>query len=137
MNKKTARLDLLARSAGAVLALGVFLFAWAGAARSGEPVLAGFPAVGDYHSLVVDGNATLWAFGDNSFGQAGLGALPTALSPAAVLKNVKTLLISHSSSYAISFDGTLWAWGDNREGLLGTGDAAVRNAPEPVLAPSE
>ncbi len=133
MNKKPARLDLLARSAGAVLALGVFFFAWAGAARPGEPVLAGFPAAGDYHSLVVDGSANLWALGDNSFGQAGLGALPTALYPVLVMKNVKTALVSHSSSYAISFDGTLWAWGDNREGLLGTGDTAVRSVPEPLL----
>ncbi len=80
-----------------------------------------FASLGQNHSLVLDGDSTLWVFGDNHFGQLGLKGQAAVVGPLALLKNVKTLAAGPNHSFAITQDGTLWAFGENGYGQLGNG----------------
>ena len=107
-----------------------------------------FASLGQNHSLVLDGDSTLWVFGDNNFGQLGLAGQAAVVGPLALLKNVKNVTAGPNHSFAITQDGTLWAFGENTYGQLGTGslkgnsnslggtpsDGAVANNLSPVLS---
>lgn len=78
------------------------------------------------HSLAIRTDGTLWAWGDNEFGELG--------DNTRVSKNIPTQIGTESNwskvaagsdfSLAIKTDGTLWAWGTNTGGVLGTGTTA-------------
>jgi alpha-tubulin suppressor-like RCC1 family protein len=85
---------------------------------------------------------TVWAWGDNSFGQLGLGTKSTTneVSPTLIpgLTDVVQVAIGCVSfgdtgaGYALKADGTVWAWGDNSSGQLGLGDTAERLTPTQI-----
>lgn len=106
----------------AALLLGLSL-AWAGNAP--EP-WAGrkwvTQASGARHSLGVDAAGQVWAWGDNSSGQLGLGHT----RPVAELAQVtglagRALAVSAGTQHsaALLADGTVWVWGANNRGQLG------------------
>lgn len=78
---------------------------------------------GAYHALAIRGDGTLWAWGDNRFGQLGLGHTNGVTEPTQV--GTETIWESVSAGWrhtmAIRTDGTLWACGENRFGQLGIG----------------
>jgi Regulator of chromosome condensation (RCC1) repeat/Bacterial Ig-like domain len=87
-------------------------------------------AGGFAHTLARLADGSVWAWGDNSFGQLGQGqdpgALPRSLVPTAVSLPLKALTVAATSvaSYALLEDGTVWAWGSNGGfALLGNGQA--------------
>ncbi|MFM6930486.1 MAG: RCC1 domain-containing protein [Bdellovibrio sp.] len=58
---------------------------------------------------------TLWAMGDTSYGEVGLG-LPTTTVPKALPGEPWVKVVAHPrslTSFAFKADGTLWAWGLN------------------------
>lgn len=86
------------------------------------------------HTVAVKTDGTLWAWGDNFYGQVGNGqsgtgiqqATPTQLivtdqSGAAI--SVETVAAGTFHTLAIADDGSLWAWGRNESGQLGDGTA--------------
>ncbi|MCL2680585.1 MAG: hypothetical protein FWF11_03830, partial [Coriobacteriia bacterium] len=77
---------------------------------------------GDFHSLAIKSDGTLWAWGDNDWGAAGLGDTVNAqLVPAQVGSDTDWVLVStgNTTSHAIKADGTLWSWGEARSGRAG------------------
>lgn len=85
-------------------------------------------------ALKTDG--TLWGFGNNTFGQLGLGNTTALSSPVQVgtLTNWKQVSAARSYTAAIKTDNTLWTWGSNTIGVLGglaagTGIATDRSSP--------
>ena len=82
------------------------------------------------HVLAVKTGGTLWAWGENSNGQLGLGDGGPGTD-----RNVPAQVGSDSDwgqvvcgawhTLAIKTDGTLWAWGRSAEGELGLGQAAA------------
>ena len=92
-------------------------------------------------------NGELYAWGDNSDGQLGIGNTDNQTKPVKVtgitgkikqlitLENINGLLFSDFYVYAITEDGSLYAWGYNGEGLLGVGDKMDRNTPTKVNLP--
>src|SRR6185369_4319562 len=92
-------------------------------------------AIGDWHTLVMRNDATVWAFGFNNEGQLGDGTQINRSTPVQV-PGFHALSISASgliatapgfhTSAAIATDGTLWAWG-----------AFAQNAASPTNLPRQ
>ena len=91
-------------------------------------------AGGNYHTAAIKTDGTLWTWGDNSYGQLGLGNQYTSFSPVQVgsLTNWKQVAGGSRHTAAIKTDGTLWAWGFNGNGELGLGDTINRSSPVQV-----
>jgi alpha-tubulin suppressor-like RCC1 family protein len=89
-------------------------------------------SAGLYSSIVMKTDGSLWAWGDNNWGQLGDGTQSNFRnSPVKIgtATNWKTVLIGAEHTIAIKTDGTLWAWGKNYQGLLGDGTTTNRNSP--------
>ena len=81
-------------------------------------------SAGDYHSLAIKNDGTLWAWGRNTSYEIGDGTdvnrnIPKQIGTA---NNWVYVHAGYSSSYGIKADGTLWVWGANGSGKLGTGN---------------
>jgi len=91
----------------------------------------GFP----YHVLALKSDGTVWAWGNNQFGQIGIGTAGGSgdfrVPPVKVqnLTNVVAIAAGEYSSYALKSDGTVWAWGRNNYGQLGDGTTTDRYTP--------
>ena len=81
-------------------------------------------AVGQYHSLFVKSDGTLWAMGWNYNGQLGIGSAVSSTNvPVYVTNNVVSVAAGHLHSLFLKSDGTLWTMGANTNGQLGIGSA--------------
>lgn len=101
-------------------------------------------AAGYNHTLAVRSNGTLFAWGDNSYGQLGadtnavcpVGAdlIPCAFNVLQIGTDSDWAVLSAGAqhSVAIKSDGSLWAWGGNDDGQLGDGSTAPRNTPAQI-----
>jgi len=80
-------------------------------------------------------DGTVWAWGDNYFGQLGDGSTVMRLGPVQVLglDGVASIAAGKTAAYAIRTDGTVWAWGDNSSGQLGDGTQSDRSTPVRVI----
>ena len=79
-------------------------------------------AAGFSHNLAIKDNGTLWAWGDNSKGECGLGNTITPQTTPTQIgtdSNWKTISGGNLYSVAIKTDGTLWTWGFNNTNQLG------------------
>ncbi|MDE6107261.1 MAG: hypothetical protein K2F83_01115, partial [Oscillospiraceae bacterium] len=106
-------------------------------------------AAGANHTLLLDENGNVWAFGDNTYGQLGVGdtgydytkrlitindkeyqAKAARYTPTKVLQGVSAsrswylenvISISAGGNYsaAVLANGTAWTWGSNSKGQLG------------------
>ena len=77
--------------------------------------------LGPYHgAAILDGQLYMW--GDNGYGQLGLGDTETRLRPQLVPLNgtVTAVSVGYRCTGAI-VNGTLWTWGENYDGQLGIG----------------
>lgn len=77
--------------------------------------------VGYRYSLAIKTDGTLWAWGQNSWGQLGLGNQTHYSSPKQVgaLTTWSEANGGNSHTLARTTAGTLWAWGRNNAGQLG------------------
>ena len=78
----------------------------------------------------------LYTWGQNNYGQLGLGNTTNYSSPKQVgsLTNWTMLAGSEDFSAAIKTDGTLWTWGRNNLGQLGLGNRTYYSSPKQVGA---
>lgn len=88
-------------------------------------------SAGRYHTLAIKTDGTLWAWGNNNYGNLGLGDRTATSSPVQVgtLTNWKQVVTGSRHSIAIKTDGTLWSWGFNSSGQLGLNDVNSRSSP--------
>ena len=88
-------------------------------AAAAEPQLSTTTiAVGENHSLVIKSDMSLWAAGDNSKGQLGLGSSKSSSNGEKVMDNIVYVDANEDVSFAIDKNGTLYGWGDNSEGQI-------------------
>jgi alpha-tubulin suppressor-like RCC1 family protein len=115
------------------------------------PVVANIDAVdisvGGDHVLLLARDGTVWAWGDGSKGQLGVGGLPVinfkthtprAMSfvpfPVHIPGLTDVVAISAGMDYSLALlkDGTMRAWGGNKFGQLGDGTTVDRTTPVPI-----
>jgi alpha-tubulin suppressor-like RCC1 family protein len=98
-------------------------------------------AAGYWHGLAVSSVGEVYAWGDNSAGQLGLGSTDDVDGLVAVPMS-RGLMVTRISgggmhSLALTVSGEVYAWGDNSYGQLGDGTTHSRSTPLPVRLPSD
>ena len=96
-----------------------------------------FISSGDEYSTAIKSDGTLWAWGDNLYGQLGDGTSGTVEnkpSPTQVGTDNDWAMVAAANNHtvAIKTNGTLWAWGRNNSGQLGDGTNFDRVLPVQV-----
>ncbi|MGA8146365.1 MAG: hypothetical protein WB870_02160 [Gallionellaceae bacterium] len=85
------------------------------------------------HTVALKSDGTVEAWGDNSYGQLGVGTTTSHLAPVKLwITGVKAVAAGDSHSVAVKTDGTVLVWGDNSYGQLGDGTTTGRLSPETV-----
>lgn len=102
-----------------------------------EPNLRRVTAIsaGGRHSLALDRDNDVWAWGNNTDGQSGPNAGSGSASPVLVFNlnvpgpsGATSIAAGGRHSLAVKSDGTVWAWGDNTSGQLGNVTAGSRSS---------
>lgn len=109
-----------------------------GTAMEGRTITA--ISAGDAHCLALASDGTVYAWGENSAGQLGVGDEVRRLTPVAVTtagtpmedKFIVAVVAGASHSLVLDSDGGLYAWGFGNSGRLGNGDDVNRSTPVPV-----
>lgn len=86
---------------------------------------------GAAESFLIDADGSLWAWGDNLWGQLGDGADQDRSLPIKVLEGVRSVSAGEGHTYAVLEDNTLWAWGRNVSNAFPGMDSLV-SSPTPV-----
>lgn len=91
-------------------------------------------AAGDYHSMALKSDGTVWTWGLNDSGQLGNGSQTDSLSPVQVqgLPEIVMITAGLDSSIALDVDGRVWGWGSNRCGQLGNDRLDYGTTPEMI-----
>lgn len=98
----------------------------------------------DAHTLALMADGSVFAWGDNAFGQLGNGSTAASRVPLAVraragmpLRDIAAIAAGSRRSLALRRDGHVLAWGCNPNGDLGDGSGANQAFPVPVLADAQ
>ncbi len=89
-------------------------------------------STGSYHSLAINSDGTLWAWGrNNQDGQLGDGTIIDKNAPVKIGLSTNWAKVAAGAvhSLGIKTDGTLWAWGANDFGQLGDGTTIKKTNP--------
>ena len=91
-------------------------------------------AGGDQHSLALKSDGTVWAWGNNGWGQLGNGKYGGSNTPVQVpgLSNVTAIAAGSLHNLALKSDGTVWGWGFDYFGQVGNGTSGAN-----VLSPAQ
>ncbi len=98
-------------------------------------------AGGFAHTVARMADGSVYAWGDNSFGQLGAGGATGSMVPVQVAlpRGAIAVAAANTTSYALLDDGSVYAWGSSGGfGLLGDGNKnSASSTPTPVTALSE
>jgi alpha-tubulin suppressor-like RCC1 family protein len=74
---------------------------------------------------------SVWAWGDDSYGQLGIGYTSNSTVPIQVNNLTEVVAVSGGWDHSLALDSTgrVWAWGGNSHGQLGDGTSMDRTAP--------
>ncbi|MFZ5502324.1 MAG: Ig-like domain-containing protein [Pseudomonadota bacterium] len=91
-------------------------------------------AVGAYHTVALQSDGTLWAWGSNEKGQLGDGTriYKTAPTQIGTVNTWAKVMAGIDNTFATQTDNTLWAWGNNAIGKLGDGTGVDKNVPTSI-----
>jgi len=91
---------------------------------------------GQYYTVAIKTDGTLWSWGFNSNGQLGVNDTTSRSTPVTTLlggTNWKSVAGGYVHTISIKTDGTLWTWGSNTNGQLGVNDTTNRSTPVTTL----
>jgi uncharacterized delta-60 repeat protein len=90
-------------------------------------------AAGQYHSLTLKSDGTLWAWGSNNYGQFGNGSSDSNFHTTPLQSGSESdwasIVAGQYHAFGYKSDGTLWAWGNNGQYKLGDGTTTTRTTP--------
>ncbi len=93
-------------------------------------------AAGEFHSLALKADGSVWAWGLNTDGQCGTGSTAVArhLTPQQVPGISAAIAIAAGGKHSLALlaDGSVVAWGNNASGQLGNGTTTSSAAPVAV-----
>ena len=97
---------------------------------TGATAIAG----GEYHTIAIKNDGTVWAWGYNMYGQLGDGTTTYRTTPVQVsgLTGATAIAGGENHTIAIKNDGAVWAWGRNEYGQLGDSTGTNRATPVQV-----
>ena len=92
---------------------------------------AGMVSAGNFHTLKIDAEGSLWAWGSNNAGQIGDGTQVARYLPVRIMRCTLFFHVSAGNLHSLAIDtcGNLWAWGYNGNGRLGDGTLIMRRTP--------
>jgi alpha-tubulin suppressor-like RCC1 family protein len=88
------------------------------------------------HTLYIHSDGSLWASGNNSYGELGDGTTGSGTTTPELIaaSNVTAIAVGQYHSLFVKADGSLWAMGNNDFGQLGDGTMTSRSKPELIVA---
>lgn len=91
-------------------------------------------ASGGNHSIALNRDGTVWAWGRNNYGQLGDGTIINRNSLVQVrnLTNIVEISAGEYFSMALDSNGNVWAWGSNDYGQIGNNSISTSYIPYPV-----
>ncbi|OPX86441.1 MAG: Exoglucanase B precursor [Pelotomaculum sp. PtaB.Bin104] len=97
---------------------------------------AGKLAVSSKHTLMVGSDGSVWSWGQNEYGQLGLGNNNEQLTPAKIngLTGIVAVAVGDNHSLALDNSGNVWAWGKNNLYQLGNGSTTNSNVPVKIIS---
>lgn len=101
---------------------------------SSTPYTYSAASAGYNHSIALQTDGTLWAWGDNTYGQVGNNSTAT-LQPIPVFIGFGFSAISAGfyHNVALKADGSLWVWGFNGNGQLGDPTLTQQRTPKQIM----
>lgn len=89
---------------------------------------------GDHHICAVKVGGALWCWGNNTYGQVGVGTHDVEIAPIQIEPTTQWKSVAAGSHHtcAITLANALRCWGANDRGQLGTSDAVERLTPTPI-----
>jgi alpha-tubulin suppressor-like RCC1 family protein len=89
---------------------------------------------GGFHSLFLKSDGTVWASGDNSYGQLGDSTVASSSFPIQVpsLSGIIAIAAGETFSVFLKNDSTVWNCGRNNGGQLGDGTTDDKHAPSQI-----
>ena len=82
--------------------------------------------------FIVEPDGSLYAWGNNSFGQLGVGDTESRGEPVLMANGLVPVIVGETV-FALSEDGILWGWGRNDCAQLGAGDLENRTRPAELM----
>lgn len=100
-------------------------------------------SAGNYWSMALKSDGTVWTWGANSAGQLGINSTLDSHTPAQVkgvggsgtLASITAIAASTDHALALKSDGSVCSWGNNSSGQLGNNTTTQSNAPVQVIGP--
>jgi hypothetical protein len=80
------------------------------------------------YTVAVKKDGTVWAWGDNTYGELGNGTTTNASSPLKIMSS-GSAVAARGATAVVKTDGSLWMWGNNRWGQLGNGGTGNAGIP--------
>ena len=104
------------------------------AVASASYQVTGQVAAGQYHTVLLKSDGTVWTSGYNNHGQLGDNTTTTRAAPVQVtsLSGIVEVGAGAYHSVALKSDGTVWAWGLNSSSQVGDNTTTERHTPVQV-----
>jgi len=90
-------------------------------------------ASGQYFTMILKSDGSLWAAGDNKYGQLGDGSKEDRSIPVKILNGVSAVSAGAGHAMILMNNGSLMAVGLNKDGQLGLGSKIDRSVPGEVM----
>jgi len=91
-----------------------------------------FVSAGKEHTMIIKRDGSLWASGNNEYGQFGNGSKTSSNTFVKIMNNVSSVSAGATHTIIIKGDGSIWACGNNENGQLGDGTTEEKTTPVQV-----